>query len=558
MTGTKTPVERQIQYIQLDQGDDVPLVRDRMSFLRGKRALIIWPERGTALTRKLDLVMVQREARRRAVQIAFVTHDAEVIKNARELGISTFETIREAERGRWKRGWGKVAAKRYQKPAQEPEPEQLKPLASRITNQNQRSRIRSFLERIIVLVVLFGVVGGVAYIVMPYATVTVALATQQVDIDVTIYADPTAQNIDVENRVIPATRLPATVQTAVSIPTTGTQQLGTTQAIGIVTFTNNTSERIIIPEGTIVQTSGDSPVEFETTGDANLSPGNGQTTNAGVTATDDFVGEIGNVEAGQINTIIGEFAQQVSVSNASATTNGDTQVFQVVTQSDQDNLLAQARAQLQNIAYQEMKRNLAPNQQIIVSTIRIAADGERSDWTNFSHNVGDATDSLTLRMQAIVEAISVDTVHAQQIVFTALSGAKPRGLVFDTNSITYEQPGSYTVDENGRIAFSMGGHAIAAGQFEPGQLQEQIAHQSVEDATRIIEAAPGIDSNTAPTFIIGPEWYGDRLPMLPIRITISTTTANTPNIEAVTPEMEIPATEIPATETPTEEASTTQ
>ena len=130
-----TPTDRQIQYIQLERNDDVPLVRDRMSFLRGKRALIIWPERGTTLTRKLDIVMVQREARRRAVQIAFVTHDAEVIKNAHELGISTFETIQEAERGRWKRGWGKVTAKRYQKPLDEPEPDQLKNVASRVTTQ---------------------------------------------------------------------------------------------------------------------------------------------------------------------------------------------------------------------------------------------------------------------------------------------------------------------------------------------------------------------------------------------------------------------------------------
>jgi hypothetical protein len=496
-----------------------------MSFLRGKRALIIWPEEGTALKRKLDLVMIQREARRRAVQIAFVTHDSQVIKNAKELGISTFETIREAERGRWKRGWGKISAKRYQKPAEDPEPSQLKPLASRITNQRRTSRIRYILERLIVLAILVAVVIGVAYVVIPSATVTVALATQEVDIDVTVYADTTARNIDVENRVIPAQRLTATVQTTVSTATTGTEQINSTQAIGIVTFTNNTNQSITIPEGTILRTSSDSVVEFTTTGEANLSGGEGQTINVGITATEEFSGQIGNVRAGTIDTIVGPVSSQVTVRNLSATTSGEAQDYQIVTQRDHDLLLAQARAGLQNSAFTEMQRSLAPNQEIIISTIRIAPDGERSDWTVFNQNVGDVADTATLRMQAIVQAVAVDTVHAQQIVFTALSSQKPRGLVFDTDSIRYEQPSSYTVDENSRIVFEMGGHAIAAGQFQPGELQEKIANQTLEDATSIIQSSPGVDGSVQPTFDITPDWFVDRLPMLPIRISIRTTTA---------------------------------
>src|SRR5215218_7219148 len=92
------------EYIQLAANEDVNSIRDRLAFIRGTRILLIWPEQGTALTRKLDLVLVQREAKRRAIQLALVTHDEQVIQNATDLGISTFETIGSSERVRWKRG----------------------------------------------------------------------------------------------------------------------------------------------------------------------------------------------------------------------------------------------------------------------------------------------------------------------------------------------------------------------------------------------------------------------------------------------------------------------
>src|SRR6187200_2626166 len=102
-------------YLQLEAGEDIPSIRDRLSFIRGQRVILIWPEEGTALTRKLDLVLVQREAKRRVVQLALVTHDPLVVEHAAELGISTFETIKEAENGRWKRGRTRVFIQRHHK-----------------------------------------------------------------------------------------------------------------------------------------------------------------------------------------------------------------------------------------------------------------------------------------------------------------------------------------------------------------------------------------------------------------------------------------------------------
>src|SRR5689334_18562617 len=129
-------------YIQLENADDVASIRDRLSFLRGQRVLLIWPEEGTILTRKLDLVLIQREAMRRAIRLALVTHDSEVIRHAHELNISTFETIGAAERGRWRRGRGKVFTNRFQRPKEEPIPDDLKEIASRIYSEETAAERR--------------------------------------------------------------------------------------------------------------------------------------------------------------------------------------------------------------------------------------------------------------------------------------------------------------------------------------------------------------------------------------------------------------------------------
>ena len=70
------------EFVQLEPGEDVASVRDRLTFLRGQHVLLIWPENGTALNRKLDLVLVQREAMRLAIRLALITHDPDVIQHA--------------------------------------------------------------------------------------------------------------------------------------------------------------------------------------------------------------------------------------------------------------------------------------------------------------------------------------------------------------------------------------------------------------------------------------------------------------------------------------------
>ena len=52
------------ELLQLERNEDVASVRSRLLPLASNKLLLVWPVRGTALTQRLDLVLVQREAQR--------------------------------------------------------------------------------------------------------------------------------------------------------------------------------------------------------------------------------------------------------------------------------------------------------------------------------------------------------------------------------------------------------------------------------------------------------------------------------------------------------------
>lgn len=506
------------EYIQLEAGEDVNSVRDRLSFMRGQRVLLIWPEEGTALTRKLDLVLIQREAMRRAIRLALVTHDPAVIEHAQELNISTFETIGSSERGRWKRGRAKVFTTRYQRPRDEPDPEDLMEVASRVrTTRRHVSRLWRGLTRLVIMLLLFGVLAVVAYVLVPQATVTVSLAQELVSLETEVVADPTAPDVDVDNRVIPVTQLRVEVEQTAAIPTTGRQPLPGVLATGSVIFVNRTERVITIPAGTIVSTGGADPVQFQTTQSASLPAGEGQQLEVAIEAMSAAAGEQGNVESGMINTVIGPLENSVTVFNLTPSSGGEARTQPVVTIDDQASLLGAVRGLLQAQAYTAMLPSLREGQRIIESTIRIVE--ERSDWKQFSAQPGDIADQLSLTMRAVVEAVVIDQKLAQQIVVAQMASQIARGRLIRPESLAYACCEVLEVDENQRITLRISGSGVMEGQVNMAQLQERLAGKPLDEALRYLATELDLQEGTTPTILISPDWLG-QMPILPLRIAI--------------------------------------
>ena len=514
--------DKRPEYLQLEAGDDFNSIRDRLSFIRGKRVLIIWPEQGTAITRKLDLVLVQREARRRAVQLALVTHDEDVIQNAQDLGISVFETIGASERGRWKRGRPRVFIQRYHRPEDSPEPAQLMDVASRVRNQRKRiSGLRFLFERIIILSILAALAGTGIFFILPTATIRLTVYSETMQLETTIIADPNISDIDVDQSLIPATILRATVQTVGNMNTSGMARLDDLPAIGIVVFTNQTVRVVDIPADTTVATSAGTPILFRTIAPVRLAGGVGSRAEVAVEALPGFRGTLGNLDAGLINTIVGPLEESVDVVNLSPTTGGENRSFAAVAAEDRDRLMAIVRGQLQAAAYEQFQASLSDSQLIVIETIRIPDDGARNDWINFSHEVGETTETLSLDMRSIVEAIAIDDRFARQIIFASLSSQKPRDLALVTDSFTYQRGGVISIDGDDRVTFSASATAELTTELNIEQIQQAILGLSPQEASAYIAQNVRLSPGTQVEISLNPDW-ATRVPLLPVRIQFET------------------------------------
>ena len=517
-------------YIQLENADDVASIRDRLSFLRGQRVLMIWPEEGTILTRKLDLVLIQREAMRRALRLALVTHDAEVIRHARELNISTFETIGAAERGRWKRGRGKVFTNRFQRPKDEPIPDDLKEVASRIyAEETAREKRWRHIRRVIGAVVFALFALAIGYVMLPSATVTITPATRRVSTTTDITVSPQSLGIDIENRIIPSSPMSIQIDDNGTIETTGVKSLEDSAAAGSVVFINKTGQPVTIPAGTVVTTSAGTPIQFRTTIEAKLPGGEGLQIEVPIEALQASVGSAGNVDSGTINTVIGPMTDSVTVRNVAATAGGTTRTQHIVTDEDMANVLAIVKQQLQTRAYVEMQSRLTSKQCIILDTIKIGE--ERDDWKTYSAKPGDIVDSLSLSMKAVVDAVLVDETFGQQVVLAQLTKQIEAGETIKPDSVTYDlgcQSTGHIDAATGQIVFQMSGTAIVSAQINADQVRQQVSGQSFNDATASLLTGLQLQQGIPPQVSVWPQGF-DRMPLLPFRISVQIQDAPTPS-----------------------------
>jgi hypothetical protein len=506
-----------IEFIQLEPGEDATSVRDRLSFYRGQRVLLIWPEEGTALTRKLDLVLVQREAMRRAIRLALVTHDESIIEHAKELNVSTFETIGASQRGRWKRGRGKIFTSRIQKPEDEPEPEELMPVASRVRVTSKVSL--SGAARGLIILTLAGVFIALIVLVIPGATVTIDLAEDDIRVNTEILASPLITTLDVENGIIPARLRKIEITESWERPSTGIEALPPVPANGIVTFINQSENSIAIPAGTIVSTSSGAPIRFQTMEAITLPAGAEQRADSTIRALPEYAGYIGNVDAGVINTVDSEWQASVIVLNQSPTSGGEDRTLPVVTETDRERLLAAVRQQIQTRALEEFQAQLGENEIMIPETLSLAPESNRADWQTFSAEVGAYEPTLRLTLRAIVQVVIIDEQLAHQVVFARMGQQLPRGRSILLETLEYTSEPVKNVDEQGQVTFSMTGSGKVAGQVNTIAVQERLAGLTTNEALTYLTSAVDLESETPPQIVITPNLL-NRLPLLPVRINV--------------------------------------
>src|SRR5512138_995520 len=89
------------QIITLESHDDLISVRDRMSWAKTPRILLVWPKYEKVTLRQVDLKVLQRHALSLGAQLGLVTRTRRVRADAEALRIPVFESTGQAQRLAW-------------------------------------------------------------------------------------------------------------------------------------------------------------------------------------------------------------------------------------------------------------------------------------------------------------------------------------------------------------------------------------------------------------------------------------------------------------------------
>jgi hypothetical protein len=509
-----------LQIVQLEPYDDVVSVRDRLSFVQGERVLLVLP-RGEAvvrpiLSRRLDLLLIQREAARRGVWLALVTTDPDVFDVATSLNISAFPSVRISQRQRWKRPRNKVFVDRTDRPADAPDPRELMLKASRLQVLSPGQRAIRRVARIGAAAALVVTMVVFLFLLLPGAHVTIYPAQAQIDASLTLSADPSIQNVDVEQLRIPATLESMDLTSQASIPTTGSADVPSSFANGDVVFSNLIESEVTIPAGTVVSTSGREPARFATTREAVVAAGVGQEVRIPVQAVEDTGGARGNIEANLIVNIDGDLARLLAVRNPDAMAGGSVREQSFVTRADYDNLLLLGRERVRQDALARLSGNLSGTQFVAPESIEITDLG--NEEVTYDAFVGDAVDTLTITIRANVRALIVDEQSARSAALARLSAQIPPGRRLMLDSIQYERGPVRT--ENGETTFTLSASGNVAAAVDPERVRQRIAGMDVQTALNTLNQGWLLDPRHAPEIEVWPAILG-RLPLLPIRIGVS-------------------------------------
>src|SRR5512147_3161918 len=89
------------QIITLESHDDLISIRDRMSWAKTPRILLVWPKSERIPLRPLDLKVLQRHAATLGAQLGLVTRHRNIRRESQALGIPVFISTGQAQRNPW-------------------------------------------------------------------------------------------------------------------------------------------------------------------------------------------------------------------------------------------------------------------------------------------------------------------------------------------------------------------------------------------------------------------------------------------------------------------------
>jgi hypothetical protein len=310
---------------------------------------------------------------------------------------------------------------------------------------------------------------------------------------------------------IPARQASAVFEKSKTASVSGSVITPNTPAKGLAHFRNLSIGEVDIPSGTIIRTSGSSPVRFATTTDVVMPAGVGKTVDVPIQAVE--AGTSGNLPADSLVIFEGDLGTSLAVTNSSVTTGGSDQLASIQTAGDRTNLhdalvseiLDQCKTSLpQSLNYGDIyfPSTLAVGK--IISETYFPADGQTG-----------ATLSLTMNMQCKAQYARAADVSLYANL--ALNANLPAGYSPISNAVISPTQGPPLTDTDGNTSWKVTAQRSLRARIDPMKTVQSIQGRSLAAAGRGLVGSLRLAA--APSIKVMPGWW-PWLPVIPFRIAI--------------------------------------
>lgn len=485
-----------IQIVHLDPYDDTSSARDRLRWAKAERIVLVWPGHGRVLPRRLDLVLLRREARRQGARLGVVVHDPDVRQHARDLNVPVFDDLDSVTADAWPDAEADPpsVSPPHEKRARPVRSDRSWPGGPRQAQDPWRAGWVLFV--IAALLALSVAVGPVAVVEL---TPSIHPQTESLALALT------SEDLSEDGLVtIPARRVRTSVEGELRLPTEGRIQAPATSAEGTALFTNRDQVEVVIPEATGLRTASEPSIRFETIERTLVPAGIGSQVEVAIRAS--APGPQGNVAAGAIVAVEGLLGLQVSVENPEPTDGGATSETSGVSQADVDRALDALETRLLQEATTEISDSLADGEAIAPQSIQI------EDRLTFESRpaVGQPSESVAVRLRLLASALAYDAVRLASWSADAITESAGEDLLVLPESVRIELQPTSRPDQYQAVV-----RADALRRVDFSDVATRLAAKAPHEAESMLLRE--LDLQVSPRIRIWPEWW-PRLPLLPWRI----------------------------------------
>jgi hypothetical protein len=487
------------QIITLESHDDVISVRDRLSWAKTPRILLVWPKYEKITLRQVDLKVLQRHASSLGAQLGLVTRRRRVRAAAEALGLPVFTSTGEAQRVVW--------------PDVKPTRLQRKAPDRTLREKKEQTRVKEEAWRelpgVRIMFFLLGVLSVLALVALffPRAQVRLNPIKRKQSIVIPVSASPSVNSVFITGS-IPAREKRIVVEGEQKIRVTGEGVVPQLKAKGLVVFRNLTQNEVTIPIGTVVLSG---KVRFVTTEQGLVDAGVGKTLPLPIEAMEG--GLAGNLDAETVNAVEGRLGLSLSVINPEPIEGGRERASMQATDADRARAKELLLKGLEKKARTTLLDGLNANDILFEKTLALSQIiSEKYDLPS-----GASGSQLTLNMQAEFSARYASASDLSELASLALNASLPSGFSPLSSAATFESITDPVSADDGSLRWTMRMGREIVQQVNVAQVTQLIQGLGASAAQSRLEA--NLPSVGKPYISLTPSWW-PWVPIVPFRIEV--------------------------------------